>query len=280
MKDGRYSAIPINTETSKWLNNYYHSPNFIKEEVKLNFQGKGTNASPYLITSAEDFYNFSALMETGETFSGKYFKQTADIDMSTISYYSGVGGNCAFDGIYDGQGFTIHLNIQSGSDGCPFPYVTGTVMNVFTTGTIRNNGIAAGIARSVRIGGTIVNCGSACTVISTGQHAGGITGSNQSYGGSIIGCFFIGKIEAQEFGPINVYYDGRGTGECQYNYFVRTYCPDELYEMGAYREYTETAITQSQLRTLHQTLNNNLSSVASLAGVEKSALKTWATFSS
>lgn len=258
-----------------WLNNYYHSPEFIAQEIKLNLEGKGTQAVPYLINTAEDFYNFSMVMTSGETFVGKYFKQTADIDMSTINYYNGIGANCTFAGVYDGQGFKINVNIRSGSDGCPFPYVSGTLMNVFTTGSVRNSGIAAGIARSVRVGGIIVNCGSSCTLVSTGMHAGGITASNETGGGSIIGCFFIGTIEASIFGPINEYRPGRAVGDCKYNYFVRTYCADELYDYGSYLELTETAITQSQLKTLHQTLNNNLGSVAALAKINRASLKSW-----
>ena len=258
-----------------WLNNFYHSSQFIREEVKLNLKGSGTKASPYQINTAADFYNFTMVMMNGETFAGKFIKQTANIDMATISYYAGIGGGYTFAGTYDGAGYTINLNIQSANDGCPFPYVTGTVMNVHTTGTIRNNGIAAGIARSIRVGGKIVNCGSSCQLISTGAHVGGITGSNQDGGGSIIGCFFIGNIEAGSFGPINVYYENRATGDVQYNYFKRSYCPEDLYESGAYRQGTESPLSDTQVKALHNTLNSNLTAVANLSGINKSELTTW-----
>ena len=261
-----------------WLNNYYHSAEFIKQEIKLNFDGKGTQTQPYLISTADNFYVFTELMKNGEIFDGVYFKQTANIDMTSVSYYNGIGNNGEFAGIYDGQGYTINVNINSDNDGCPFPYVTGTIMNVFTTGSVRNGGIAAGVARSIRMGGLIVNCGSSCTLVSTYAHAGGITASNQSGGGSLIGCFFIGTIEAPIFGPINEYRPGRSTGDCQYNYFIRTYCAEELYEYGSYLANTETGIEASQLKTLHQTLNNNLSSVAALADINRASLKTWSAF--
>ncbi|MBQ7364678.1 MAG: CotH kinase family protein [Clostridia bacterium] len=260
-----------------WLNNYYHSSEFIKQEVKLNLQGKGTKDSPYLINTAEDFYNFTQVMMNGNDFSGKYLKQTADIDMSTVTFYTGIGGGYTFAGIYNGAGYKINLNLQSANDGCPFPYVTGTVMNVFTTGTIANNGIAAGIARSVRVGGTIVNCGSSCT-ISSGAHAGGITGSNQGGGGSIVGCFFIGTLQAGQVGPINVYYPDREAGNLGNNYYKADCFPEGLYEADALRRDTETALTATQLRMLHQTLNNNLATTATLSGVQKSELTTWKAF--
>ena len=80
-----------------WLNNYYHSPEFIKQDVKLSLSGKGTQADPYLIASAEDFYNFSMVMAGGESFEGKYFRQTVNIDMTTVSYYSGVANPNIFE---------------------------------------------------------------------------------------------------------------------------------------------------------------------------------------
>lgn len=268
-----------------WLNGYYHSPQFFNQDIQLELEGDGSKQSPYLIKTASDFYNFSMAMLSGEAFAGKYFKQTGDIDMTTISYYSGVGKNstvgtdCIFAGTYDGQGYRIELNIRSASDGCLFPYVKGTIMNVYTVGTVHNSGIAAGIARSIRIGGMIVNCGSSCTLISDGAHVGGITASNQDGGGALIGCFFTGTVEAGEFGPINVYYDTRNTGDCKYNYFIRTYCPSELYDFGAYREFTESVIETNELKNLHKLLNGNLSAVSSLSGISKSDLTTWSSFS-
>ena len=261
-----------------WLNNYYHSPEFIKKEVKLELEGNGTKASPYLINTALDFYNFTAVMMQGNSFEGKYLKQTADIDMATVPYYTGIGGGNYFAGVYDGQGFKINFNTQSANDGCPFPYVTGTVMNVFTTGTIRNNGIAAGIARSIRIGGLLVNCGSSCTLISTGAHAGGITGSNETGGGSIVGCFFIGTIESGQLAPINVYRADRLAGTLGNNLYKASAIPEGSYQVDNDRRDTEKALTDDQVRTIHQQINFNLTSTATLAGVQKNELVSWKAF--
>ncbi len=261
-----------------WLNNYYHSPEFVKQEVKLELKGQGTEASPYLISSAEDFYNFTMVMMNGNSFQNKYLKQTADIDMSTITYYAGIGGGNVFAGTYDGKGHTINLAIKSAGDGCPFPYVTGTVMNVMTTGSIENSGIAAGIARSIRIGGKLVNCGSSCTISSSGAHAGGIAGSNETNGGSIIGCFFIGKITAGQFGPINVYYADRGTGDVNYNIFIESYCDPSAYPNATYREGTETALKNNELSVLHTRLAINYKKVAELSKIDQSKLYTWQSF--
>ncbi len=256
-----------------WLNNYYHSSEFIKEEVKLQLSGEGTKASPYLVTSAEDFYNFTQMLQTGETFSGKYFKQTANIDMTSISYYSGIGAPYVFAGVYDGAGHTINVKISSGTDTTLFPYLTGTVMNLVTTGTINNSGITGGIARSVRVGGLIVNCGSTINITSSGN-TGGIVGSNQEGGGSVVGCWFAGTINTSAaFGPINVFYEGRTKGDFVNNYYLDSFADSSI--IASAKIDTELAISKSSLATLHQTLNSNLSTTATVAGLSKSELTSW-----
>jgi len=258
-----------------WLNSYYHSPEFIKVSVKLNLSGKGTKADPYLITSAEDFYNFSMVMAGGESFQGKYFRQTADIDMTKISYYSGVANPNVFAGIYDGQGHTINANITS-TESSFFPYLTGTVMNLVTTGTIKNSGHTGGICRSVRVNGLLINCGSTVTISSSGGNAGGLAPSNQAGGGSIIGCWFAGKIVGgNKFSPIVVYADGRTYGTMKNNFYVSDFYEFNNTEQPTIKAENETETSASGFATLHTKLNQNLATNASLAGVSKDQLCSW-----
>ena len=258
-----------------WLNSYYHSPEFIKISVKLDLSGKGTKADPYLITSAEDFYNFSMVMAGGESFQGKYFRQTADIDMTKVSYYSGVANPNVFAGTYDGYGHQINANIVS-TESSFFPYVTGTIMNLVTTGTIKNSGHSGGICRSVRVNGLIVNCGSTVTISSSGGNTGGIAPSNQHGGGSIIGCWFAGKIVGGKlFSPIVVYADGRTTGTMKNNFYVSDFYDFNTTNTPGVVAENETEIKSSTLATLHTTLNQNLATNASLAGVSKDQLCSW-----
>ena len=257
-----------------WLNNYYHSPDFIKQNVKLNLSGKGTQSTPYLITSAEDFYNFTQVMANGESFQGKYFLQTADIDMAKTTYYTGVANPNIFAGIYDGGSHTINANIKS-TESSFFPYVTGTIMNLVTTGSISNVSHAGGICRSVRVGGLIINCGSTVT-ISSGSNAGGIAPSNQSGGGSVIGCWFAGKITSGNLvSPIVVYADGRTHATITNNYYVSNFCQSTSEIQQAIKSENETSLTISALAILHTTLNQKLAENAKLANISSSLLCSW-----
>ena len=258
-----------------WLNNYYHSPEFIKQDVKLSLNGKGTQADPYLINTAEDFYNLTMVMAGGESFQGKYFRQTANIDMTTISYYSGVASPNVFAGTYDGYGHTINANIKSNE--CSFfPYVSGTIMNLVTTGSIANGGHTGGICRSVRVNGLILNCGSTATLSSSGGNVGGIAPSNQHGGGSIIGCWFAGKIVGgNKISPIVVYADGRTHGTMKNNFYISNFYQFEPATQPGILAENETEIKSSALANLHTTLNQNLTANASLAGVNKNLLCSW-----
>lgn len=256
-----------------WLNGYYHSAQFIREKVELNFAGSGSASDPYRITSAEDFYLFTQLILSGDSLQGLHFLQTADIDMTSISYYTGVGAPYEFAGTYDGGGHRIHAVIRGGSDTTFFPYLTGTVMNLMTTGSIENSGILGGIARSVRNGGLVLNCGSTVT-LSTASNAGGIVGSNEAGGGSVIGCWFAGKIEAGGgFGPINVYVEGRVKGVFEHNYYVNDFC--DAGRLASATIENETALAPAKLPLLHNTLNNSLSAVAKLGGTTANQLCRW-----
>lgn len=78
----------------------------------VTFTGEGTAESPYLIQSKADLISLSVLSNTGETFAGKYFRMTADIDLEHSSDFQGicVGSNTAanaFAGIFDGDGHTV-----------------------------------------------------------------------------------------------------------------------------------------------------------------------------
>lgn len=81
--------------------------------VAKMFDGEGTEESPYLIKSKEDFINLNkATTVHGQPHEGDYFKMTNDIDFGYGEDFSGVAANgnssYAFAGIFDGDGYAIH----------------------------------------------------------------------------------------------------------------------------------------------------------------------------
>ena len=252
-----------------WLDSYFGSPAYFFDG-KLNLSGRGTANSPYLVTSAADFLNLTLCMQNGQNFSGKYFRQTANIDMTGIAGYEGVGSSCTFAGIYDGAGYTIRVNLK-GNDQCIFPYLTGTVMNLFTEGSIQNSAQAAGICRSVRIGGKIINCGSSMTL--SGSYAGGMAASNQGGGGLIAGCVFVGSVNGTDSAsPINCYADGRG------GTYLGNYYKEGITHTTAGADWgtpkNETALATAQMA---DALNAGKKAVADAAGVSENNLCQWTT---
>lgn len=214
--------------------------------------GKGTQSDPYQISTPADFASFTKAMESGENFSGKHFLQTADLDMTTVKDYRGLGSDGTFAGVYNGNGYQIHA-VLNGYDQCVFPYVAGLVMNLGTTGSVTNSQQAAGICRSIRQGGAIINCYSLMAVTSTdGGIAGGLSASTQSGDIVLLNCYFGGTVNGTNTSPSNVWYEGR-TGS-----FAFLYSPEDL---GA-TNLSETAdllLSREEMKTeLAGKLNGNL----------------------
>lgn len=239
--------------------------------------GSGKYTDPYLISTAEDFMNFTEAMYNGETFSGKYFRQTADLDMTSIRSYNGIGSEGRFDGIYDGDGYTIHAVIE-GDDECIFPYLSGLVINLGTTGSVNNSAQAAGICRSIRQGGGIVNCYSLMDITSYGSgQAGGISASTQSGDILLTNCYFAGTLSGEQSSPSNVWVDGR------FGTFAFLYSPDDLGALNL-SETADILLPRDQMNdALVTLLNDNLETISRLQGshtagekISVNALCTWA----
>lgn len=181
------------------INMEYTGPEIVHEE---DIRGSGTQSDPYIISSAAQFLTFTNAILSGENYAGKYIKQTANIDMSNVAGYTGLEGtdNIEFAGIYDGQGHTINVNIEtSSSKGFSiFPYTTGQIMNLGTTGKMKNtsqsSGGCAGIARSIRDGASIVNCWSTVD-LTAGYEVAAIAFSVRK-SGKMCNCYYKGVMNA------------------------------------------------------------------------------------
>lgn len=166
-------------------------------------KGKGTQDEPYLIPDLTTLEYFRDYVNAGNVCFGKYFKMTADIDMSEtysengkswtpIGNY-GSGTSRVFGEIFDGDGHTVSgLYIKSNLDyqglfGC---LREGTVENLNVSGTVSGRNLVGGIT-GVNSNGTITNCNNIATM-SGSDPVGGIAGRNDN--GTISNCYNTGAV--------------------------------------------------------------------------------------
>ncbi len=139
------------------------TPVYLPEDV---FEGLGTAEDPYIISDAEDFkmltdgFNASNSAIESEMYGyGKYFLQTGDIDMTAVEGYSGTVANgnnkSFFAGVYNGNGYTLKVDINDTVQRSVFPYVYGVICNLKIEGSISSQASAQPVRT---LYGSIVNC--------------------------------------------------------------------------------------------------------------------------
>lgn len=176
------------------------SPNTVDVSI-TDFAGTGTANDPYLIPSATVWNLFANKVNNGTVYEGKYFRQTADISVTTMAGTS----TYPFKGIYDGDGHTLTVAYNT-TEECtaPFRYIEGaTIKNLRIAGTITTSAKFAGsIVGQAKCNNTILNCRAGVAITSTkngdGTH-GGIIGLMQGDNTNntvttIEGCVFEGKL--------------------------------------------------------------------------------------
>lgn len=208
-------------------------PSTAEERASLwqsSVEGEGTESNPYKIDSNDDLALFSAMVNDGNTFLGKYLVQTADINLSgkqwiAIGGYVSVGSSKAFLGNYNGGYYNVsNLTIDtSNAVFNSYIYTTqglfGYVAAVFDesmadsgyteiNGQKIHNGLTTGVVRALNLdnvnivtGGNYNNVGSVaginngliedCTV-----ESGSVTASptNDAYIGGIVGTARSGDV--------------------------------------------------------------------------------------
>lgn len=192
-------------------------------------QGSGTELDPYLIEDVADFDYFKDMIS--EATQGKYFKQTADIDLGSRNLTSAIV-SANFDGIYDGDSNTITYQATFTTSGQGTSYaifggVYGTIKNLNVNGNITVSGggqdLRCALLCGYLNGGTIESCnvignvnstadvgaiGSAGTGLIVGRCDGTIqycTGS-----GNVTGPGYVGGIAGQLGGLEFLAQSGRG----------------------------------------------------------------------
>ena len=149
--------------------------------------GSGTSLDPYLIATLNNLYWISENCNSSNHFSGKYFKQTANIDATdTFNWYYGwhpIGRyNSYFAGIYDGQNYTISnltIRIRVGN-----LYPAGLFSKTSSPATIKNLGVT-----NVNLVDGIIECGAL-----VGRIDGNTTITNCYSSGSISGGSYVGGL--------------------------------------------------------------------------------------
>ncbi len=175
--------------------------------------GSGTASDPYQIMNAAQLAAFAASVDGGSAYAGQYVVLGADIDLSGIDSWNPIGtedGTTAiFDGIFDGQGYTISgltidANVTSGDSYHGLFSVLGSsavVRNLELAGAdIRVENTSGKAFAGAFAGATIKTATSGNNVIGTRVDACSATGSVSAttsgdalaYAGGMIGFAQIG----------------------------------------------------------------------------------------
>ena len=178
------------------------------------FSGEGTEENPYLISSKEDLFSFADLVNEGQNFEGKIFRQTVDIDVGNETWIP-IGSEDSkfwFSGVYDGNGYTIsHLEVNQGVFAGFFGQLGGICMNLGIVDSHYSAACVGSIAcHSASIDAVVFNCYALGNRLD-GVRTGGIA---DNFNGTIIccasDCLLLGT-------------EARG-GICSYNVLSASHC--------------------------------------------------------
>ena len=162
----------------------------VLENADTDFEGTGDKDDPYLIENAADLRKLAEKVNSGETYEGKHFKQTKDIDLENETW-TPIG---FFKGIFDGGGYQItNLKITEGS----YVGLFGSVENAI----IRNCNVAGEVNGSNSVGGIVGSAGKYTQILNCSfqgnvkgnQNVGGIAGGT-SGGCEVSNCYVIGTV--------------------------------------------------------------------------------------
>lgn len=196
-----------------------------------SWSGAGTSGDPYIVSSAAWLARIAHDVNNNVTsYSGKYFQQTADINLNGANYnWTPIGGHCSlssgiptgyhFDGHYDGNSHTISgiavYNPTSGYGAYGlFGYVSGSVAdpgsiaNLTVTSNSTDGGSNWGVYMGTTnvsevggivgyINGSVTNCGNSGMRVyvnnASASMAGGIAGAVEKPTGTDHSVYYVQK---------------------------------------------------------------------------------------
>ena len=170
------------------------------------FYGKGTAENPYEIRNVNDLKLLAEKVNSGTDYAGKYFKQTANIDLENEPNWIPIGGTViehtstweisVFKGNYDGDGHKI-TNLTTTEDsnhvGLFGKAEDATIQNCNVEGKVKGYQYAGGIVGGVGVKTKILNCSFQGSVMGESDCVGGIVGETSS-GCEVSGCFVTGTV--------------------------------------------------------------------------------------
>ena len=178
--------------------------------------GNGTEDDPWLISSVADLQLLANTINDGKAagfdadsanignYYGYYFKQTMDLDLSSIASWDPIGysGGCYFAGHYDGDGHSIKNAISTGKVD-PDGFATAGIFGWVAFGSVKNlhvknaNFLAIGQNNYSYVGGIAGVCyGSSiknCSVVNSSLESK--RNNNNNCAGSIVGYSTGGTFE-------------------------------------------------------------------------------------
>ena len=189
-KGGLYAGAPTDAYVVRpAINIAVHTNNQLSNNVsnsaKLAITGNGTQASPYIISTARDVITLSNNVLGGNTYAGKYIQLANDINLGGVTIWTPIGlynngvGSKPFSGTFDGNGYRLS-HISSANTGLVglFGYASGaTIKNIAVVDTSWSTaGDYAGGLISVMDNGTTVSTSYNESSISGASYVGGIAG--------------------------------------------------------------------------------------------------------
>lgn len=208
---------------------------FWGRKISLPFKGEGTEKNPYKITSASELVFVSIFVNYGESFEGKYFELSNDINLNENKYTidSSTGeisfssdakqwipiGNAIgpFKGIFDGKNHVIK-GIYISDDTLTYQGLfgknEGIIKNIsLSEGYIYGSEYISGICGVNEKNGIIEKCHSNIILLSDG-YAGGICGLNK---GTIQECYNESKVTTSKVYSGGICGDNRNSIKYCYN---------------------------------------------------------------
>ena len=190
---------------------------YAEESSSIQISGSGTKEDPYIIKSSQELID---IFKSSTDTKGKYYKLSDVFDNTTV-ITKPLTDSIYFDGIFDGNGKTVNVNINvnkgnaglfgSNNGQISNINVTGTISstsdwvggicgqnygqisNINVTGTISGITYVGGICGYNQEKGKIISCSNSSTVTGN-KYVGGICGSNNE---TITGCSNEGSITAK-----------------------------------------------------------------------------------